>query len=341
MCTPNRCSGALRCGESCTGDADCIAPSTCVNNSCGKKPLGGMCTAASQCQSGMCTNGVCCEVASCGTCRTCGAAGKCVAVAAGLSDPNGGCQADTSSCVAGGCNGNGGCAVSGLGTICRQTCTNASGGKSTFSRFVCDGSAASCTKPDTTVAADCGEYVCSSATACKTSCASDLECVSGYYCAAGACVVKKGNGAPCAAATECTAGVCTAYYADTDNDRFGAGNAERYCGSAARTGYVTRNGDCCPADQRVHPADPNNGDVAIVRAQPERHACGSFDYDCDGVERNHGDSGTVQQCTVGGLYGFVWRQSVIPACGEMAENCYCDTQTGLLYECYQGRQSCY
>ena len=40
-CTPYQCAtDGKTCRTSCMTDADCVSPNTCVNNSCGKKPLG-------------------------------------------------------------------------------------------------------------------------------------------------------------------------------------------------------------------------------------------------------------------------------------------------------------
>jgi hypothetical protein len=39
-CTPFNCGTDGRCLTICMSDADCIAPSSCINGSCGKKPIG-------------------------------------------------------------------------------------------------------------------------------------------------------------------------------------------------------------------------------------------------------------------------------------------------------------
>ncbi len=61
-CSPFTC-GTGACRTSCTVDSDCLAPFTCQGTapkSCALKPNGQVCTAANQCISGNCVNGVCC-----------------------------------------------------------------------------------------------------------------------------------------------------------------------------------------------------------------------------------------------------------------------------------------
>ena len=57
-CTPYQCaSGGQTCQISCTTDADCAAPNTCMASSCGKKPLGAACGAGAECNSAICAQG--------------------------------------------------------------------------------------------------------------------------------------------------------------------------------------------------------------------------------------------------------------------------------------------
>src|ERR1044071_5002891 len=55
-CDPYVCTAAssTSCPATCTKDADCLAPNTCVNGSCGKRPLGTACDDDMQCNSGKC-----------------------------------------------------------------------------------------------------------------------------------------------------------------------------------------------------------------------------------------------------------------------------------------------
>src|SRR6266545_2284862 len=82
-CAPFKCGDNGQCRTTCTADADCIAPNTCVMNSCGKKPLGGTCGDNAECNSGFCAQGVCCGTACTGSCKSCalsGSAGSCTNV---------------------------------------------------------------------------------------------------------------------------------------------------------------------------------------------------------------------------------------------------------------------
>ena len=59
-CAPYRCADGA-CINRCTSDDDCVAGHVCQNGSCGKKPNGQPCTAAGDCASNFCVDGVCCD----------------------------------------------------------------------------------------------------------------------------------------------------------------------------------------------------------------------------------------------------------------------------------------
>jgi hypothetical protein len=119
-------SGACR--TTCTDDTDCasgyrcdVASSTCRTND------GATCTSPSDCGSGRCVDGVCCDAACISTCQACRADlkqdgtsdGTCGAIAAGA-DPDSECPLQpVSSCgTTGACNGAGACALYPAGTTC-------------------------------------------------------------------------------------------------------------------------------------------------------------------------------------------------------------------------------
>jgi hypothetical protein len=55
---------------------------------------------------------------------------------------------------------------------------------------------------------DCTPYACAGA-ACKSSCASSIECVATHYCdGTSHCVPRFAPGALCSAADQCLSGVC-------------------------------------------------------------------------------------------------------------------------------------
>ena len=197
---------------------DCVSPSTCVTISgvlsCGLKVNGAACTASSQCQSGFCTEGVCCNNAcssatSGGLCETCKAtgtnpAGTCHNVPAGGSDPNSLCVKKTDCSDDGTCDGNGACHPQSTGTVCGLvSCT----GSTLTSAPTCDG-AGKC-QPGT--GSSCGDYVCNSAgTACLDGCTEDTDCTNGLTCVLGLCGTKLGAGKGCKQNSDCTTGlVCS------------------------------------------------------------------------------------------------------------------------------------
>jgi hypothetical protein len=88
------CTGAGACFTRCTQDQpDCESGYYCGANACAAKKADGVaCGAANQCNSGFCTDGVCCAEACAETCKSCnlsGAVGQCTFVPSGSRDPNG------------------------------------------------------------------------------------------------------------------------------------------------------------------------------------------------------------------------------------------------------------
>ena len=111
-CTGNRCR------SSCGADSQCVSGNVCVAGDCGRRPLGALCTRASECASDVCAQGRCCAGPCSGTCRSCalpGQEGTCASVAVGGPDPSGTCRDDACS---NGCDGAGGCRREAAGTVC-------------------------------------------------------------------------------------------------------------------------------------------------------------------------------------------------------------------------------
>ena len=69
-CPPFACN-VNKCFTACTTDAQCVAPNTCIDNSCGLKDNGASCTIANECKSGFCAQGVCCDQRCTGACKSC------------------------------------------------------------------------------------------------------------------------------------------------------------------------------------------------------------------------------------------------------------------------------
>lgn len=144
------------CKTSCTVKADCVNPSDfCESGKCVRQqPNGVACTRDEACATGFCIDGTCCESKCDGQCQACdvpGQAGKCVAVAGKPHGTRAACATDTNAC----------------------------GSK------ICDGSnTASCAGTPA-----CGNYGCDKSTlVCKSSCANNADCASGFECKDGTCV---------------------------------------------------------------------------------------------------------------------------------------------------------
>ena len=218
-CVDGTCCGAASCGacQACTGGGGtCVAvtsaddPDSCTSTkscdatgACKLKP-GQACTAASQCVSGFCADGVCCNAACTGGCEACAESsspGSCVAVSGA---PRSGHTACAGSGTCGGaCDGTTrtACSYPGASTSCRSaSCTS---GTATLAAG-CNGSGA-CPAAQTVT---CAPNSCAS-TACAGGCSSTQACAnSSYYCSGGSCVTKKTNGTACGGAGECTSGAC-------------------------------------------------------------------------------------------------------------------------------------
>jgi hypothetical protein len=203
-CAPFKCNGTA-CGNSCGSNADCVAPNTCVNGSCGKKPNGQICALAVECISGFCADGFCCEsacTASCFSCKLSGQAGKCVATAAGDIDPKSKCvdQLQSTCGTDGKCDGSGACRKYAAGSICSAgTCSN---GMAT-SASTCSGTG-TCNPGSTT---PCSPYVCNTNGACFTSCTASTSCQAPNQCTGGSCGLT-GNGQSCTTDAQCSSGHC-------------------------------------------------------------------------------------------------------------------------------------
>jgi hypothetical protein len=207
-------AGGTACLATCANtDAQCASGYYCTgsNGSCiAKKAPGVACSAAHECTSDNCVDGVCCTSPSCSTCQACDVNGQgtCAAVGAsqpesephGRCGPNGACG-NTGFCV------NGACAQVAQGTMCTAfSCTTAT----TFQPAGSCTGTGSCSVPN---AQDCSPYTCATG-ACRGSCTDDTQCAGGYYCNnSGACALKLGLGQTCGrdgecGSTHCTEGVC-------------------------------------------------------------------------------------------------------------------------------------
>jgi len=207
MCDPFKCGTTSACGVVCATNADCVSPNTCMSGSCGKKPPGSTCSAGAECVSTFCVQGVCCNSACTGTCKSCtvtGSVGTCANVPAGQTPtPSTQCtDGGSASCGNDGtCDGNGAC----RNYVSSTVCAAASCAGSTYTPpRTCNGTG-TCGAASSS---SCGAYNCDTTNnICKTTCTADTDCVSPNVCNGGTCS-KKILGAPCATATECNSGFC-------------------------------------------------------------------------------------------------------------------------------------
>ena len=168
-CFPYRC-GAAACKPSCTADADCQPPAVCTGGFCGLKAPGAICANKNECLSGFCEQGVCCQTACTGICKSCAltaSAGVCSNIAAGTVDVLSRCsdQGAPSCGTDGFCDGSGACRLYGASTPCAQPSCPAGQSTQTNGR-TCNGLGVCQTA--TTLA--CSPYVCDGATACRGTC---------------------------------------------------------------------------------------------------------------------------------------------------------------------------
>ena len=212
-CAPFLC-GSGACQTSCdpTRSNSCEAGHQCVATSkngvttgtCGQRKNGQPCTDASECESAECVDGVCCESACAGACRSCnlaGSPGRCLDAAAGALDPRNTCQdKGASACSTNGlCDGQGSCQSYSAGTLCgSQSCV----GGAYNPPSTCNASSQCVASRSRT----CSPYACNGDT-CFASCSSSAECAPSEFCTNGSCGLKP-RGADCAQGKDCASGFC-------------------------------------------------------------------------------------------------------------------------------------
>jgi hypothetical protein len=283
VCAPFNCDTTTSaCNTHCASDGDCAPNVKCVNGSCGKRPTGAVCSDASQCASGYCVDGFCCNTSCVGPCVSCsqsGRVGSCWPVAAAAADPRGICvKSGASSCgLTGACDGSGGCAKYAPETVCvAPSCT----GSRLNTAGTCDG-LGTCRPPGVE---SCSPYACTSG-ACVNQCTSDGDCVDGHTCVKGSCG-PKALGQPCAAGSECASGTC----AD------GVCCATACTGSCRSCALSTSLGTCSPVAAGA--SDPHG-----VCVDQHASSCGT-DGTCDGTGacRTYAGAECAPETCAGGIY---------------------------------------
>lgn len=202
-------------GVVCNNTGDCVLRpngDTCVGTggAGGAGGAGGVGGAGgggmSECQSGFCVDGVCCNTACGSTCQACdltGNVGTCTPIPMGL-DPDGECTMTAqSTCGANGmgCSGANACVLWPNNTMCSAPMCMA-GVAST--QGLCNGMG---TCQTTTTM--CTPYVCG-ATTCLLDCMmnGDADCVTTHYCVGNMCVPKLAQGTACTGDSQCQTGFC-------------------------------------------------------------------------------------------------------------------------------------
>jgi hypothetical protein len=262
ICAPYNCDPTTSmCATSCRSNTDCASGILCVNGSCGPKPNGAVCAKDSECKSGFCTDGVCCNVACKGACVTCrqeGRGGTCWPVDTGAMDPHGVCvvQAPATCGTTGACDGIGGCARFAPQTVC--TAPSCSGDRLNTAG-TCNG-LGTCLPQGMQ---NCSPYRCRD-NACINRCASDADCVAGRACQSGSCG-KKTNGQPCTVAGDCVSNHCV----DSVCCDQACTGACRSCALAASLGTCT-------------PVSNGSNDPRNTCATQAASTCGT-DGKCDGA----------------------------------------------------------
>jgi MYXO-CTERM domain-containing protein len=183
-CGLYQCATATSCRDTCSSHGHCafgyrcdFTTSTCTD----KLLLGDPCSAAEECDSDQCMDGVCCNTAcgdQCTACNETGNEGTCVPVSGAPRGSRNACDPGDHVACAAHCDGLfPTCQYPDQGTPCEvATCSSES--VLDLAR-VCDG-AGSCTLNETQ---DCGAFRCDDALgACKVTCESDADCTAGAAC---------------------------------------------------------------------------------------------------------------------------------------------------------------
>ena len=280
-CAPYRCDEEDgRCFVFCSTDAECQDGLACDSASAEcLLTIGRSCIAGSQCESGFCVGGVCCDARCDGICESCtldGSVGRCEPQPPGTPAPLE-CPAEPpSSCGrTGTCSGERSCALHPAGTECRAA--ECGFDAVAYHAHLCDG-AGTCEPQG---GDDCMPYSCNPSTvACRESCAHSSHCGGGYGCdlATGECFVQTGG--PCDSDDDCLVGSCCDDICyDTLTNPAHCGECNREClnphGSTS-----CHAGECNPiCDHRYASCD---GDPATGCEQSltTLEHCGECDIEC-------------------------------------------------------------
>ncbi len=198
------CHNRVPLGGTCTTADDCLSGIPCIAGTCTNLlPPGATCTSDPVCSTGHCVDGVCCNSTCTGQCQSCNATGTVGTCSTVTGTPRGTRPActGTGACT-GTCDGTSAttCTYPGSSVVCSPpSCT---AGTATLTSY-CNGMGLC--PPATTMS--CGALACGSL-ACLTMCAADTDCAMGNVCVSGACVPELPPGMACMRDGQCLSGHC-------------------------------------------------------------------------------------------------------------------------------------
>jgi len=269
-CSAGKCLSLLGLGDTCPDTTACPSGLYCTDGVCCGLPTcgtgsscsaglkkgvcakinGSVCGSDLECGSGHCVDGVCCDGACTGQCEACdvgGSAGKCTPVAGAVHGARTACTTDTKNvCASQVCDGTDTTKCAGFvgSTVsCRaQSCKD--GVKTVAASCTAGACPAAITTP-------CGGFACNdTGKDCRTSCATDAECIPGDECVTGTCRPKTAKCSadnlsaidPAGKATACApfvcrGGACLAACTTTDDCQAGL-----VCDTASKTCVPLSNG---------------------------------------------------------------------------------------------------
>lgn len=181
-----------------------------IDSNVSRKPRGTACSDGSECASGFCADGVCCQSSCKQVCQTCSAPfslGVCTAVPDGVSPSRKtDCPASApSTCgLDGTCDGKGACRLYVDGTTCQTPSCLDVDGLSGVSASVCDGTG----RCIGGAPLSCSPFKCDpSAGTCFISCTNSAQCSDGKTCTRGICGTIPRM--PCVHNADCESGFCS------------------------------------------------------------------------------------------------------------------------------------
>lgn len=257
------------------------------------------CTLPSQCGSGFCVDGVCCDVACTGICQGCTAAKK----GSGVDGTCGfiGYDKDPDNeCASGQCSGSGTCQYyNGLACTTTSQCLSGNCVDGMCCGAACTGTCQACSsaKKGSGFDGQCGNI--------KNATDPDNECTNGDCNGSGACTIPSNqlNGLPCSLATQCASGNCV--------DGVCCGGActgtcqacsvaKKGSGYEGQCGYIQNatdpDNECATGDCNGSGACTTSGNTANGTACTSGATCASGNC-ADGVCCDKACVGTCEACT--------------------------------------------